>query len=136
MNTMPYAGVSDRVKAVISDSIIVFLLLLITTYVFSIIEQVPDRARILAFTIIVVLYDPICTSVLGGTLGQLMQGIRVRRENKPDKNILFPLAVLRFFIKVSLGWISLFTVTGNAKGKALHDILLGTIVIYKAKKEQ
>lgn len=135
MNTISYAGVSDRVKAVLADSIIIFLLLVITTYIFSTVEQVSDRARIIAFTFVFVLYDPICTSMLGGTLGHLMQGIIVRRESEPEKKISFSRAVLRFFIKALLGWVSLLTISGNMKGKALHDMLLGSVVLYKAKRK-
>jgi uncharacterized RDD family membrane protein YckC len=61
----------------------------------------------------------------------MMIGIRVKRESDEKKNILFPLAIIRFIVKASLGWISLLTVTGNSKRKAIHDYLIGSVVVYE-----
>jgi len=130
-----YAGVADRVKAVVTDSIVIIIFMFIVTYTFSVFEHVPDTARIIAFIFIFFLYDPIFTSTFGGTIGHMMFGIRVKRENNRMKNILFPLAIIRFLVKVILGWISLLTVSGNKKRKAIHDSLVGSVVIYKGKNE-
>ncbi len=130
-----YAGVADRVKAVVTDSIVIIIFMFIVTYTFSVFEHVPDTARIIAFIFIFFLYDPIFTSVFGGTIGHMMFGIRVKREKNQMKNILFPLAIIRFLVKVLLGWISLLTVSGNKKRKAIHDSLVGSVVIYKGKNE-
>jgi uncharacterized RDD family membrane protein YckC len=131
-----YPGVANRVKAVVSDSVVTLILVIIVTYIFSIFENVPDNARIIAFIFIFFLYDPIFTSVFGGTIGHMMFGLRVKREKDQMKNILFPLAMIRFLVKVSLGWISLLTVSGNKKRKAIHDYLVGSVVIYKGMNEE
>ena len=126
-----YPGVAVRVKAVIADSFVIIIFMIIVTYTFSIFENVPDSARIIAFIFIFFLYDPIFTSLFGGTIGHMMFGIRVKREKNQQKNILFPLAIIRFLVKALLGWISLLTVSGNKKRKAIHDSLVGSVVIYK-----
>ena len=131
-----YAGVADRVKAVVTDSIVIVIFMIIVTYTFSIFENVPDNARIIAFVFIFFLYDPIFTSVFGGTIGHMMFGIRVKREKNQQKNILFPLAIIRFSVKALLGWISLLTVSGNKKRKAIHDSLVGSVVVYKGMNEE
>jgi len=131
-----YPGVANRVKAVVSDSIIMLIFVIIVTYAFSVFENVPDNARIIAFIFIFFLYDPIFTSVFGGTIGHMMFGLRVKREKDQMKNILFPLAIIRFLVKVSLGWISLLTVSGNKKRKAIHDYLVGSVVVYKGMNEE
>jgi uncharacterized RDD family membrane protein YckC len=136
MTTETYAGVADRVKAIVADSIVLIIFLFIVTYTFSIFEHVPDSAKIIAFIFIFILYDPIFTSVFGGTIGHFMIGIRVKREKNPLKNILFPWAIIRFFVKVLLGWISLLTVSGTKKRKAIHDYLVGSVVLYKGMDEQ
>lgn len=135
MNNENYAGVTDRIKAIFADSVVLVIFMIIVTYVFALFEDVPDNARIAAFVFIFFLYDPIFTSSFGGTLGHMMFGIRVKREKNQVRNILFPLALIRFFLKALLGWISLLTVSGNEKRKAIHDYVAGSVVIFYTKKE-
>lgn len=125
-----YPGVFDRVKALVTDGIVIIVLMFITYYVFSLFENVPDYARITAFVFIFLLYDPLFTSIFGGTLGHMINGLRVKRESDETKKIPFLLAVPRYIVKASLGWISLLTVLGNKKRKAIHDFLVGSIVVY------
>jgi len=123
-------GVSVRVKAVVTDSIVIFVFMISVTYLFEGIENVPDYAKMIAFIFIFLLYDPIFTSVFGGTIGHMMLGIRVKRKNNQQKNLFFLLAIIRFMVKVLLGWISLLTIYGNKKGQAIHDLLVGSVVLY------
>lgn len=134
MTEEKYPGVLDRVKAMVTDGIVVVVLILGITYIFSYFEKVPDNAKIIAFVFIFLLYDLIFTSLFGGTIGHMLIGIRVKREINEEKNILFPLAILRFLVKVLLGWISLLTVTSNKKRKAIHDYLIGSVVVYARSK--
>ncbi len=130
MEDVNYPGVSVRVKAVVTDSIMLVVFMLGVSYLFEVLGNVPDWARVMAFVFIFILYDPLLTSTLGGTIGHMLFGIRVKREKNQQKNILFPLAVIRFVVKALLGWISLLTVSGNKKGKAIHDLIIGSVVIY------
>lgn len=129
-----YPGVSDRVKAVVTDSIILIFFMFVISYVFGEFEHVPENARIIAFLFIFVLYDPLFTSIFGGTIGHMMFGLRVKREKDQSKNIIFPFAIARFIVKASLGWISLLTVSGNEMHKAIHDYMVGSVVVYQDKK--
>ncbi len=125
-----YPGIFDRVKAMTVDSIVLIILIIVVTDIFSSFESVPDSARIIAFVFIFGLYDPLLTSFFGGTIGHKTMGIEIKRVDSPEKNILFHLALLRYMIKVFLGWISLLTVSGNEKKRAIHDSLAGSIVVY------
>jgi len=125
-----YPGILDRVKAIFIDGIVIIVYMFIVSYIFSLFENVPDNARIIAFVFIFFLYDPLFTSLLGGTIGHMIIGIRVKRELNEQKNIKFPSAILRYIVKASLGWISLLTITANKKGKAIHDMLVGSVVVY------
>ncbi|MEI6059306.1 MAG: RDD family protein [Bacteroidota bacterium] len=125
-----YPGVFDRFKAIAADGALVIVLMFAAAYVFSLFETVPDNARILAFVLIFILYDPLFTGILGGTVGHMMIGIRVKRASDETKNILFPLAIIRYIVKAGLGWISLLTISGNAKRRAIHDYLVGSVVVY------
>ena len=130
MGQAEFPGVLDRVKAIVTDSVVMLLFIIIFTNAFSLFDNVPDNAKIIAFVFVFILYDPIFTSIFGGTIGHMLLGIRVKRESDHTKNILFPLAILRFVVKASLGLISLLTVSGNGKGKAIHDYLVGSVVVY------
>ena len=125
-----YPGVFDRVKAMSIDEIVIIIFIIAIAHVFSLLESVPDYARIIAFVFVVLLYEPLFTSLFGGTIGHMSIGIRVKRESNKQKNILFPLAILRFIVKACIGIISLFTVFRNEKRKAIHDYLVGSLVIY------
>jgi uncharacterized RDD family membrane protein YckC len=136
MGQVKFPGVLDRVKAIVTDSVVMILFIMAITYAFSLFDNVPDNAKIIAFVFVFILYDPIFTSIFGGTIGHMLIGIRVKRESDETRNILFPLAILRFIVKASLGLISLLTVSGNKKGKAIHDFLVGSIVIYVNQPEK
>jgi len=135
MTVENYPGVFDRVKAIMTDSIVIVVFMVIASYIFSLFESVPDYSRIIAFVFIFLLYDPLFTSTFGGTIGHMILGIRVKRESNEQKNILFPLAILRYIVKAFLGVISLLTVSSNEKNKAIHDYLVGSVVVYVKSKE-
>ena len=128
-----YPSISDRVKAVFTDTFIMVIFMIIATFIFSFFENIPDNARMVTFIFIVFLYDPLFTTFFGGTIGHMMNGIRVKREKDESKNIILPLAFFRFIFKTFLGWISLLTVTGNKKRKAIHDMIVRSIVVYNKK---
>ena len=128
-----YTGLLERVKALFIDSLVLVFSMVIFTQLFSLLGQVPDLARMTAFILIFVLYDPLCVSFLGGTLGHRVIGIQVKNTNDETRNLWFPMALLRFVVKVVLGWFSLLTITGNAKRRAIHDIVADSVVIYRAR---
>ncbi|MAX81434.1 MAG: hypothetical protein CL843_14835 [Crocinitomicaceae bacterium] len=74
-----YPGVLERMKAAFADSIVIIILMVITTNIFSAMENVSDQMRIIAFVFIFWLYDPLFTSIAGGTIGHLIVGLRVKR---------------------------------------------------------
>jgi len=131
MKKQEYALFSDRVKAAVLDSIILIFSIVGITYLFSMFESVHNNIRMGAFIFVFFLYDPIFTSSFGGTVGHYLIGIRVKRESNPDKNIYFHLAFIRFALKALLGWLSLVTVFTSKKRKALHDMVVHSIVIDK-----
>ena len=129
MEIKNYGKLMNRVKAVFIDSLVYAGLGISMSAIFNKLEGAPDVARLIAFLVVFILYDPIFTSLAGGTIGHLLIGLRVRKGSDESKKIMFPLAVLRFLIKVLLGWISLLTITGNAKNKAIHDSAVNSVVI-------
>lgn len=127
--SIQYALLPDRVKAAVIDSIILIAMMYGFSELFALFENVPQSFRITAFILVFLLYDPLLTSIYDGTIGHSYSNILVKNEDEPSKNISFPLAVLRFAVKLLLGWISLLTVTSNEKRKAIHDFVAKSIVI-------
>lgn len=124
-----YGTLGDRVRALIFDMVVIAGLGVATALILDGFENVPDYVRGLIFILIFFLYDPVMISSFGGTIGHLSKDIRVRRESDNTKKILLPVAIVRFAVKLLLGTISLLTVTGNIKGKAIHDSVAGSVVV-------
>lgn len=128
-----YASLPDRVQAAVIDSIVLIALVYGISEIFLLFNDVHQTIRIGAFVLVFILYDPILTSTFGGTIGHSKSGITVKREDNHERNIHFLSAIIRFVCKALLGWISLLTVTGNEKRKAIHDHLVESVVL---KEEQ
>lgn len=126
-----YPDLSERVKASIIDAFSIIILMYIMSLIFQSEDTANINLRIVAFVTIFFLYDPLMTSLLGGTIGHFIIGLRVRQINNEDKKIGFPQAIIRFVIKVLLGWVSLLTVTSDEKHRALHDKAVMSIIVYK-----
>ena len=124
-----YAILPDRVKAVVIDGIVLIVLMYTVTEIFALFDEVPNFLRVIAFIFVFILYDPILTSKYGATIGHSFAKISVKRDDDDVKNLLFHKALLRFLIKFSLGWVSLLTVTGSEKRKALHDFAADSVMI-------
>jgi uncharacterized RDD family membrane protein YckC len=129
MTAINYGTLLNRVKAVIIDGLVLMGLGLLASSILSKFENAPDWIRLVAFIFVFLLYDPLFTSLFGGTIGHFFIGLRVRRESDESKKILLPVAIIRFVIKAFLGSISLLTVSGNKKNRAIHDALVGSVVI-------
>ena len=135
MTEKNYPILVERIKAIVVDSIVIIVFMFITAFIFSQFDNITANSRKIAFIFIFILYDPLFTSIFGGTLGHMMLGIRVKRESNEMKNIIFPLAFIRYIVKAFLGWVSLLTISGSKKRKAIHDYLVGSVVIYAKENE-
>jgi len=123
-----YARLSTRVKAAFIDGIVLILLMYSATEILNLFDSVPNYVRMSIFIFVFFLYDPILISFFGATVGHFFNDIVVKSESNEKKNIIFPLALIRFILKILLGWISLLTVNGNEKGQAIHDFAAKSIV--------
>ncbi|MGB5436560.1 MAG: RDD family protein [Maribacter sp.] len=124
-----YAILPDRVKAAVIDAIVHIAAMYGISEFLNVFEHVPDGVRIMAAILIFLLYDPFFTSFYGATIGHSYSNIRVKKDADTTKNISFPIAVVCFILKASLGWISLLTVTGTKKRKAIHDFVAKSVVV-------
>lgn len=124
-----YALLPDRMKAAVLDSILLIASMYVVSEILNSFEEVPNYVRILLAGLLFVLYDPIFTSAYGGTIGHSFSNIQVKQDGNRDKNISFPMALIRFILKATLGWVSLLTTTGNPKKQAIHDYAANSVVL-------
>jgi len=119
----------------IQSSVIDFGVILVLIFVFSQISDslnFPDWLRGFALLFVFILYEP-TLQTLGGTIGNRIKGINVRKNEDLDSKINFFQAFIRFIVKVFLGWISFLTIHNDDRRRALHDMAAGTVMI-EAKK--
>jgi hypothetical protein len=98
-----FAELKDRIKAIYTDMVIYVIFIFVVSAILDNIENVPTSIRIIAFVFIFIIYDPLFTSSFGGTIGHLVNRLRVKRSSDMEKKIIFPVAVIRFVIKALLG---------------------------------
>lgn len=91
-------------------------------------ENVPEWVRILMFVGVLFAYEPLCMT-LGCTLGNYLKGIRVRNDSDSTKRINIFQAIIRYPVKVFLGWISFLTIYSDPRRRAIHDLISGSVMI-------
>lgn len=119
----------DRVKAAVIDAILLIAAMYGISEILSLFENVPDYVKMVLVAILFLFYDPFFTSRFGGTIGHSYSKIMVKKESNTSQNIGFFSALLRFVLKFTLGWISLLTVTGTEKKRAIHDFASNSVVL-------
>lgn len=124
-----YATLQSRIMAAVIDGIILIVLMYSTTEILKYFDEVPSSLRMYLFILFFVLYEPILVSLFGSTAGHYYSDIKVKQANHVNKNVIFPLALVRFILKYFLGWLSLLTVTSTEKRQAIHDKVVNSVVI-------
>ena len=122
-----YPLLIDRIQATFIDMILIIILMIICTSILDRFEHVQDWVTKVMCGVIV-LYEPIFMA-MGGTLGNYLKGIRVRKVSDTTKRINIFQSIGRYPVKLFLGWISFLTISGNTKRRAIHDLVSGTVMI-------
>jgi uncharacterized RDD family membrane protein YckC len=123
-----YPSLSNRIQSAFIDAVLIIVLMFIATTVLDKFENAPDWIRIVLFFGLWAVYEPLCTT-LGCTLGNYMKGIRVRRYTNESKRINFFAAFVRYCIKMLLGWISFLSIHFNPERRAIHDYVVGSVMV-------
>lgn len=135
MTTLNLPGIFLRVKAAFIDIIFVFMIIYSITMLLDQFEGLDKVTRGVVLGIAFLLYEPICVSAFGASIGHLFCDLRVQKDDDTHKNISFPIAIFRFVIKTLLGWISLITINRDSKKRALHDIMAKSVVVLVVSKD-
>ena len=131
-NTIP--TLMERMQAVFLDSIVLCIMMFVAYKIFDSFEEEYAYFKMLTFIFIFGIYDPLLTSLFGGTLGHRAMNLRVKRDKNRTENVLLPLAFIRFVIKAIFGWVSLILVSVDSKGRGIHDLFVGSVVVYHKNK--
>lgn len=123
-----YPQLVDRIQSTFIDTILIVILMFACSGILDQFEHVPDWIRIIMFIGLFIAYEPLCMT-LGATLGNYLKGIRVRNNLDTTKRISLFQAIIRYPVKVLLGWISFLTINSNQKRRAIHDLVSGTVMI-------
>jgi len=81
-----YPELGLRIRSIMIDTIVLIALMFAAGYVFASWRSAPESARMWAFLLIWFGYEPI-TMALGGTVGNLIIGLRVRKASDESKRI-------------------------------------------------
>lgn len=127
INEPEYPSIIRRYLSTFIDGVLILIVLFLSSFVFSADNNYIVALRIGSILSMVLIYEPLCTSKLC-TIGQMIMGIRVRRISTFDKISLIQ-AYARIVVKISFGFISLFTIILSEKKRAVHDFVSGSIVV-------
>ena len=78
----------------------------------------------------ILILEPGLVAFTGGTVGHHLLRIRVAKRDGA-RNINVVAAIVRFVVKLLLGWLSFIFVLTTAKHQAVHDLVAGSIVRHK-----
>ncbi|MFH6944940.1 RDD family protein [Flavobacterium sp. FlaQc-50] len=122
-----YPFLLERIQSILIDSVLIVACMIIFSDILSNFKNVPDWLRAVLL-IALFLYEPIATT-FGGTIGNNIKSIRVRKNSDNTKRINIFQALIRYFIKLLFGWLSFITIFSSSKKRALHDIFSGTVMV-------
>ncbi|MDA8886749.1 RDD family protein [Bacteroidia bacterium] len=131
-----YPLVSDRYKAAFIDGIVMIGCWFLFSMIFSAFDHVSESIKIGAYIFSVFLYEPLFVSLFGGSIGHLSGNMHVVRESDHSRKINIFAALVRFAVKLLLGIISLFSISKENKGRAIHDKAVRSIVLFKDQENK
>jgi uncharacterized RDD family membrane protein YckC len=123
-----YPNLVQRMQSSFIDTIMIIIFMIVFSNILDRFENVPDWIRVTLFVSIFVVYEPLLMA-FGCTVGNYLKGIRVRKYSDLSKKINIFQAILRYPIKIGLGWISFLTINSNPERRAIHDLVSGSIMI-------
>ena len=122
-----YPLMLERIQSILIDSVLIIACMILFSDILSNFKNVPDWLRAILL-ILIFLYEPVCTT-FGGTIGNNIKGIRVRKSSDETQSINIFQALIRYFFKLILGWFSFITFFSSKKKRANHDIISGTVMV-------
>jgi uncharacterized RDD family membrane protein YckC len=129
-----YPELSVRIQSTFIDTLFIVVLMFLFSSILDRIQDPPEWLHIAMFVGIWVIYEPLCTT-LGCTIGNYLKGIRVRRVGNTARKINLIQAILRYAVKIMLGWLSFLTIHQNTERRAIHDLVAGSVMVNVPQKD-
>lgn len=125
-----YPSLSARLQSIFIDLIFLIALMIVVSSLLDHFPNAPNWIRAIAFIAIFAIYEPACLA-FGCTIGNYIKGIRVKKFTDTNSRINFVQALIRYIVKVSLGWVSFLTIHSNPERRAIHDMASGSVMTYR-----
>ena len=123
-----YPTVLERIQSTLLDSIILIACMYLFSDTLAAFTGVPDWVRMVLLCSLL-LYEPFCTAY-GATLGNHKMNIKVRKNSDPSQRLNILQAIVRYFFKVILGWLSFLAIfLSPQKSRTFHDMISGSVMI-------
>lgn len=130
MDTVAYPRLIRRVRAALIDSVLILLGFFagVAAVGLSGVEQ--PYAKLVFLLVPVLILEPVLVAFTGGTVGHHLMKIRVGKAGGAGNINLFA-AMLRFVVKLLLGWLSFVFILVTRRHQAVHDLVAGSRVVLK-----
>jgi uncharacterized RDD family membrane protein YckC len=127
-----YAGVPPRLQAYLRDSLVqIAIVVVCMTAAVMVGTPAGTRASVIACIALLLLYEPICIALAGGTVGHVSLGLRIVRARDFGR-VSFGRALARSAAKFVLGYWVFMAVYFTRRSQGLHDLVAGTVVVPRA----
>jgi uncharacterized RDD family membrane protein YckC len=124
-----YASLIKRIQSTFLDMLFIVLLMVVFGKIIDASgDEAPGWVRFALFFGLWALYEPLMVT-MGGTLGNRIMSLRVRKHSNPAQRISILHSYLRYLLKFALGWISFVTINTNEEMRAIHDFAAGSVVL-------
>jgi uncharacterized RDD family membrane protein YckC len=89
------------------------------------------RVSVMVCIALLLLYEPMCIALFGGTIGHLSLDLRIVRA-RDFGQVSFGRALVRSAVKLVLGLWVFVVVYFTRRSQGLHDLIAGTVVVPRA----
>lgn len=119
-----------RIRASMIDSVVYILIFALWFYTLPYLQNFPGPARIALPIMLWLILDTLLVSTTGGTIGHHLMNIKVVDSRSLNHIGLFR-ATCRNILRIFLGGFSLIFIFVTKKHQALHDLVIGSNVVFK-----
>ena len=130
MNPIAYPRLIKRVRAVLIDSVLLPVSVLVTLILGNALGVSHSLGKAMLILGPIFILEPALVAFTGGTVGHHLLKIRITRTDG-KRNINIFAAIVRFVVKLLLGWLSFIFVLTTAKHQAVHDLVARSLVVHK-----
>ncbi len=124
-----YPTITRRYLSTFVDFLFILSTVILLSHVLQASSGITGKVRVAIVLFMFFAYEPIFSSLFC-TIGQKITGVRVRKRVSLQ-HISIPAAYLRTLIKVFLGIISFFTILFDKERRGIHDLVVGSVVVYE-----